>query len=241
MSTFTLIDQSQYDFNQIKDLTFAVRLQEFINDPSHHIPGLLKEINNGYYRPFIDSTDTTFLDLGANIGLFSWFVLPQATEIVAVEPDPLHLEMLDGINQDISVVNKLIVHRAGVWRQDCEAVPFYIRPENPTMNGLDHNVDNGWMPSGQTVKTVGINTLLNHYNDRPCDFVKVDIEGSEHQVFTHVDLGLLYRNAKKVFVECHNNQFANRDSTTSMIKSKLVEAGYKVDQLNECTLFARKG
>lgn len=241
LTSFTAIDGSTIDFATIRDPDLKARVMTFLSTPSNSTDWIIGEAAAGYYRQFIKPTDANIVDLGANIGVFSLFVAPQCNTLLSVEPFAAHFDLLAALSTQF--VPLRVGHhflKAAVGAVDQEAAPFYVRPENSAMNGLDHGSESTYSKADQTVEVVSLNTLLTHYKDNSMviDFAKIDIEGAEYKAFQSVDRKLLKTWCKSLLVECHNNAAASRGETMELVGGVLHGVGYTVREVNEATLFA---
>ncbi|MFD2515652.1 FkbM family methyltransferase [Pontibacter locisalis] len=138
------------------------------------------------------------IDCGANIGLATLFFMryfPYSHYIV-IEPEMGNFNML---TQNLSKYPNVTLINKAVWNKKGHIV---IK-------------DNGWGNAGFTVQetrssevdsieTISINDIIKDYNLKQIDILKLDIEGSEEQIFletydqwqSKVDL---------IFVEIHEN------------------------------------
>lgn len=128
------------------------------------------------------------IDCGANIGVsISYFkrLYPEA-QIIGFEPDPKVFKFLQENlrlcnNELVKIINK------AVWN------------EQTSINFLPDEADGGKITEeGQlTVKTV----RLSDYLTERIDFLKMDIEGAEHEVLPSISNNL--KNVKFLFLEVH--------------------------------------
>lgn len=247
ITSYNSISGEPIDFNRLLDPTLKQRVIDFLGDSRHCTDIIINEINSGYYNQFISPSDREFLDLGANIGLFSFYVSTQAKRIIAAEPFSEHYDILLALSTALQEEGKPIVSlrcgfnsmKVAVGGEDKEGVAFYNHSPNPTMNGLNHSGDSQFSEA-ERVNVVSLNSILRFYeaNNTAIDFAKIDIEGAEYEAFEKVDKELLKKWCKKMLVECHNNSRANRDDTTSFVESVLTSAGFSVTRVNGSTLFA---
>ena len=128
------------------------------------------------------------IDCGANIGISILYykrLYPEA-QIIGFEPDPKIFKILQENlrfcnNDQVKVINK------AVWN------------EETSINFLPDEADGGKITEeGQlTVKTV----RLSDYLSENIDFLKMDIEGAEHDVLPSISNNL--KNVKFLFLEVH--------------------------------------
>lgn len=155
----------------------------FFHDfPNAHIPEILKELyTDAVYRPYLEhKRDLVMLDVGANVGLFSYYAAPFAQKIYAVEPSAVHqraLEMMIGFNQlteKVIPVQKALSHENGTAQ--------FFHNGNVTMYSLKEEV-NSLPEEVETVETITFDKLFEDLGLDHVDFMKIDIEGAEAEVF----------------------------------------------------------
>jgi len=129
------------------------------------------------YNVKFDFKPKYILDLGANIGLASIYFnnrFPDAT-IFAVEPDGANFEML---LKNTESYEKIHCFQYGIWDKSANLEIY------DTGNGhwafmtreADHVNDN-------TIEAKSIDELMQEFNIPGIDILKIDIEGSEKQIF----------------------------------------------------------
>ena len=151
----------------------------------------------GEYAPlnrYLDSRRRIlFLDLGANIGATSRYILNRYPEsrVVAVEPDSGNVAMF---RRNVGPYgDRVRLIQAAVWRCDTTLV----FDEESTQTGTEAGIRLREAAPGETVadstKAVDIPTLLAGESLTPETqiVVKMDVEGSEAAIFQSPDLGWL--------------------------------------------------
>jgi len=125
-------------------------------------------------------TPMTIVDGGANIGLSSLFLArkyPDA-QILAVEFESSNFALLE--RNAAGYPNIRCVH-AGLWSHDAR-----LSVANPNAEKWAYapvSAGDVEMPAS-TVQAVTVGTLLDRYGFEHVDFLKLDIEGSEFEVFS---------------------------------------------------------
>jgi FkbM family methyltransferase len=142
----------------------------------------------------------TIIDAGANIGLASLYLknrFPKA-KIIAFEPSR---RLYKTLNKNISVNNLSDVECINVALSDKEGEASFT--DNAKISGSLITEKN--LAENYTVKT----DLLSKYIKEPIDFLKMDIEGAEMQVFPEIQDKLSLIN--NMFIEYHSFTHLNQD------------------------------
>lgn len=167
--------------------------------------------SGGFYQP---APGHTILDIGANVGAFSLWVAQQCPEarVVAVEPSPDNFEMLQ---QNLAGWK----HRVAVV---CVAVGA-SRGRGLVVDGgrrtVDHRVRvvSADDARAESVKVVPLVDLLQQAGTELVDFLKMDIEGAEFDVFSTMSDDT-QRRFRKIALEYHDNL---RPGTLAMLTERL--------------------
>lgn len=155
---------------------------------------ILNQTNNNYYDQFVTPEDKVIIDLGANIGLVSMHLSPYANKIISVEPTPSHFNILEHFTKDLPNISIL----QGAISDKRETTQFYLLADS-TENSLINE-------KGGTeiqVETYTLKDIIDLYDLKSVDFVKIDIEGSEIKFLSKENIETLNNYVKKFFIEFH--------------------------------------
>jgi FkbM family methyltransferase len=156
-----------------------------------------------YERDFVKvSIDDVIVDIGANYGVFSLYSqMFKPKKVYSVEPIKSTFENmkknLDGY--DVVCINKAISDENGVET-------FALT----NVNGNNFSLKNsdGYHPSEvineEIVETIRIDQLISDYNIPYIDFLKVDCEGGELDLFQTINKDYLKNNINKIVLEYHS-------------------------------------
>lgn len=174
----------------------------------------------------------TFLDLGANIGMFSLYLASQPNwSGVAVEP--MFGEILDfnlmanGRQDDVKVVRAAVGEHNGT-------IKMHVNRKNPGGSFAGE--------FGTNVHMITINELMTDLGVDHFDYVKIDIEGYEYQALKSASKLLDGKKAKMIQFEFrHENMERSKVSPLDLL-TLFTKYGYKIykdlDKLIEVTDFA---
>jgi len=119
------------------------------------------------------------VDAGANIGLATIFFANRYPEakIIAVEPDSSNYEML---KKNIAPYSNIVAVRAALWNENKEVNLIDAGAGQTAYQTHDRSAAK---PPLQVVPGITLDKLMNDFDVRFIDLLKVDIEGSEKEVF----------------------------------------------------------
>jgi FkbM family methyltransferase len=172
-----------------------------------------------------------FVDLGSNIGLTTLYIkkeFPDCT-VIALEPDKNNYEMMLK-NFDLNKLTNTTSLLAGVGKNDCYLIEDVgIRDKKEwglTFKEVDYPTD---------IASYSINMLFNKFAIDEIDFIKIDVEGAEKEIFA-VDADMSFLKKIKVLaVEIHD-EFEWRSQIYKILK----ENNFIVFNSGETTLAVKK-
>ena len=180
------------------------------------------------YNVRIDKEIKTIIDCGANIGLASLFFLSKFPDarIIAIEPEENNFHIL---KQNLKYYKNVTCIKKGLWNK---AANLEI-------------IDNGWgeagfvieespIPSEKTIQAISIEEIIDQFHLSEIDILKIDIEGSEEQVFLNASKWINKINI--IFCEIHENL---KPGLTNKIESQL-NSDFNFIMHGEYHVFKRK-
>ncbi len=187
----------------------AIFFRDFRNS---YIPQILEETYiKKVYQPFVTGRkDMIIVDIGANIGLTSFYFKDYATKVYAVEPSVAHQEVIHTLINHNDIKNIEVVPLA--LSNENATVKFY-HPENVTMYSME-NVTGA--TDFEEVPTVTMTELMKRLNLTHIDLLKLDPEGSESKIIASQEFEECAPKIKVIVGEYHNwtdmsqDQFMNR-------------------------------
>lgn len=183
---------------------------------------LYKKINNQKFA----------LDLGANLGLHTIVLSRLGLSVIAVEPDPIHLDQLRN-NLGLNLIENVLVKPAAV--STANGVSEFIRVKGNTTGS--HLADStGKNPYGGVdkfkVSTLDFNEILRSINGSA--IVKMDVEGYESKLITNmkpenikkftliIEVGN-HENAKDIFKFLDQNKIVAYSQVNGWKKVKILK------------------
>ena len=177
------------------------------------------------YDPGIpEFSPRTIVDAGAHIGMASiLFALKYpAAKIIAVEPEAANFTALVRNTAPYKTITPI---HAALWREDGEAT---LGPSDAHPKGAFQIVDNG----PQRVRAITMGTLMSEAGIDSVDFLKVDIEGAEVEVFASCPW---ITNVRVIAIELHDRVRAGCSSVVTTAAKDM-----QLNQTGEVTFFVRQ-
>lgn len=178
-------------------------------------------------KNFFNPKDISFIDLGANIGLFSFIyadLYPQA-KIIAVEPEEGNYKIL---KQNMKQFSNVVTISSGVWWREA----------------FLEIVDNGYGSFGFQVKEVEkgmkgitIDSICETYDLKSNIVVKMDVEGTETHLFNHLESCSWLDRTQVLIIETHD---WITPGTDELVRTKMLERGYQELVIGENHIYTKK-
>jgi FkbM family methyltransferase len=150
------------------------------------------------------SSDRVIVDAGANIGAFSLYAARRAplAKIVALEPFPETRRLLTKTVAANKLADRVEIRDWALAGDDSRRMMDLGTGDEPSQS-------RGMFPAGAqdgvAVNAVSLATFLRRENLTKVDLLKMDIEGSEHEVFAGADNETL-RHFARISLEYHPNK-----------------------------------
>ncbi len=140
----------------------------------------------------------TIIDAGANIGLSAVYFshrFPKA-QIVAIEPDKANFAVLQQNSVDYPHIE---AQCAGVWSTDSYLKIINTEATNNSFRVVETTVDDA-----SAIPAICIPTIMQQKNWPVIDLLKIDIEGSEKEIFS-ANYEAWLPHVRMLLVEVHDN------------------------------------
>ena len=149
-----------------------------------------------YLKYFDVEEGDVVLDIGASVGPFSHSILDKKPKaIYCIEP---HKELFKTLSSNLEITGgdtRIHLINAGIASTDGPVVFDGVYDDkNTTMNWTDNLV---------TATGITLPTLASKHNIKNIDFLKIDCEGGEYDVFTADNLDWIKANVRKIAGEFH--------------------------------------
>jgi FkbM family methyltransferase len=168
----------------------------------------------------------TVLDLGGNVGCFSFLVAGRARRVIVYEPDPHNLALLErnlaGLAH-VSVIPEAVaaepgsrtLHTAASGRWGGRSTLF---ADLATQRG----------DSAVEVRVTTLDALFAEHEIERCDLLKIDVEGAEYEILGAASADTLAR-VERVVGEYHDVRPDDPRTRIGAFRIMLERAGFRVD------------
>jgi FkbM family methyltransferase len=196
----------------------------FVNYSQFFVDGIYNQFFAGYR---VNSA----IDIGANVGLFTEWVLDRFgsdTKVIAVEPNSSAIKAFKNMHEgreNVMLAEYAMSDKSG------ETIKMLVNPDNSLISSIE-GTGNGYTEH-QDVETINLFDLMDSYGLSEVDLLKVDIEGAEYQMFSSVSGDEIRKRFKHLLIEFHNNN----GRATDLIR-KIQMAGFEVDLRDDDTRYS---
>ena len=171
----------------------------------------------------------TFIDIGANEGLFSSLaakVVGPSGLVIAVEPQGRLGDVLE-INLSLNGSGNFRIYNAAISEVDGGTVEISLTPTSNT--GATSAVHKyRWSRKIETVPTRTVDALIVENKLDQIDLMKIDVEGFELEVVKSAGQALADRKVKTLAIDYHQRILQARDVSVEAIHQRITEFGYGV-------------
>ncbi|MDB5205617.1 MAG: hypothetical protein JWR72_692 [Flavisolibacter sp.] len=167
----------------------------------------------------------TVIDAGANVGISSVMfdsAFPNIS-IIAIEPDYDNFSLLSK-NLSLNKINS-VTEQTGIWNKKAR---LYF--DRSFRDGKEWSITVTETPNrGPFIESLSINDIVDKYDLKTIDLLKIDIEGSEKQVFLDNDCSLDFLNKTRyIAIELHHEVLKE-----NKIEKILFEKGFLLKKSGE--------
>ena len=205
-SNGTIIDETKeyYEIKFLKNKEFTFRLRK---KPSSDVLVFNQIFGYKEYEPVVKTYLENFrinnvvniIDAGANIGSASMYFIDtfKNVKIVSIEPEKHNF---DSLLFNLKNHDSCIKLKAGIWSRDAnlKVINDFRDKSDWAFRVIETDDNDG-------IQSFSINTLQQKFNFEYIDILKIDVEGSEKEIFTSIntDLNFLHK-TKVIALEIHD-------------------------------------
>lgn len=201
---------------------------------ANFIPNILGEVyRDRVYDQFMpkDKNKTLCLEVGGNLGLVSYYFARHFEKVIVLEPSAKHFPVLLQ-NLEYNKLTNVMPLKLALTNKNGTA-EFYHHP-NQTMFSLRPEV-NGLPDEKEEVQTMDFETLFKTYDIEKVDFLKLDTEGEEGNIFMSEAFEKVAPKIDKIVYEWHVWSNVNHNLINGMLK----DFGFTVTQIpSDATIFS---
>lgn len=190
----------------------------FNNFIGHQLSEIYKD---RVYAPFVEGkNDLVILDVGANIGMTTYYFSQFSKQVYSVEPSLEHFDVLTRMIvfnklKNVTAINKAIHIKNG-------ELPLWHN-QNKTMFSLHQAVADPNLKE-EIVKTITLQGIMDEYKIENVDLMKLDVEGSETEILSHSSFKAVAPRIKTIILERHSWSGRHENQLVDALK----DAGYRV-------------
>ena len=173
---------------------------------------------------FKKNSDLNIIDAGGNIGLTSLYLsyFFENSNFICVEPDGDNFESMS-FNLKNDRIKNLNLIKGGLWSKNT-----FLEIVRDFRDQKDWSIRVKETATETNLQAFSINSLIEKYDFKHIDILKIDIEGSEKEVFTNINADNAFLEITKcIAIEIHD-EFDCRTEITTILNNygfELFDAG----------------
>ncbi len=163
--------------------------------------------------------NSTVIDIGAHIGIFSICISKLAGMVYSYEAAPENFELLqkniqiNGLQEKIKAFNYAVSDKK-------EELKLFISKSNTGGHSI-YGEKNSYI----LAPAIPLKTVIELNNISKCDLLKIDTEGSEYKILYGLSDDM-FNKIGRIFLEYHN--IDNKEYNHAALKEFLIKKGFKV-------------
>jgi FkbM family methyltransferase len=160
-------------------------------------------VNEYHIPPFKLPKNATIVDLGSNIGctIMDYSLKYPDARVLGVEMDRNNFHIC---KENVAQFKNVTVSNNAVWFEN-GVVRYNTSTNNDAYSAVGlHDQEGG--NEFVEVESIRVSSLLEKNNIEKVDFMKIDIEGAEHEIFNKDDMSWL-NSVNSLHIEIHHNDW----------------------------------
>lgn len=184
---------------------------------------------DGIYLPFVQGKkDLVIVDVGANIGVTSYYFSQFAKQVYSLEPAFEHFEVFTKMLQFNEIKNVKPIKKALALKN--KPVTMYHNV-NKTMYSLHQSV-NDQSSEPEQVEGITIDKLFEDEKIEECDLLKLDIEGTETEIVSSSGFRKVAPKIKNIILETHQWSGRHPNQVADALKMNGFQVGRMASDAN---------
>lgn len=166
-------------------------------------------------------------DVGANIGIFTVTLADlENVKVHSFEPISYTFDRLKAnVARNDSISKNVVLNRAAVGLTK-EKIEFQVFVSSPAINRLYVNKKSNCIDSNQTVSVISLDDYCSKKQIKKIDFVKIDVEGMETQVFQGAINLLQKKLISVILLEICPRNLSNAGNSVDSLYEIITQYGY---------------
>lgn len=189
------------------------------------------------YDPYLplNKSGSVALDIGANVGLVSYYLAQHFEKVYSLEPSSEHFDNLMQMLTFNELTNVVTPIKKALFMENGK-FGFGGPKDNTTMKSLHTATWQDGKPE-EKVETITLEKLFEEFGIDHVNLMKLDCEGSEHEILSHPSFKNVADKINTIIVERH--QWSGRHP--NQLNEALKNAGFTVEQIpNQADLVVAK-
>ena len=174
-----LSDLTFIKLNFKQDILINKSTKVFLRNGTSDLPVFRQIFMDCEYELNLPSSNIkTIIDGGCNVGLASVYFatsFPQS-QVIGIEPDESNYRQA---LKNTASFKQIKVIKAGIWSRDC----FLKTVSNMEFGEWGITVEESSEEGHDVIKAITIDSIMEEYNFRTVDILKLDVEGAELEIF----------------------------------------------------------
>lgn len=176
------------------------------------------------YGPLVEGKNLmTCVELGANIGIATYYFSQYFQRVISLEPANEHFTNLTMMLEHNQIKNVVPINKA-IYIENTK-LPFFHN-KNRTMYSL-HTAVNDNSSEPEQVETITLEKLFEEQKIDHCDFLKLDIEGTEVEIVSSDSFRKVAPKISTILLE--NHAWSGRNP--NQVREALEDNGYTLENV----------
>lgn len=188
------------------------------------------------YDPYLPlrKEGTVALDIGANLGLVSYWLSQHFDKVYSLEPSTEHFDNFSQMLAFNEITNVTAIKKALFMENG--KFQFGGPKDNKTMKSLHMATWQDGKPE-EEVETITLEKLFEEFSIDHVNLLKMDVEGSEHEILSHPSFKNVADRIDTMIIERH--QWSGRHP--NQLNEALKNAGFSIETIpNSADLLVAK-